>query len=99
MVNATLKPTHRTNFSVIPSLFNFRIERISQPGIKVKKINPRICLSTGMSKIIDMDRISKNITIYMKIPCPLDVLANLVLPTIVINYSISPYPSPPLSQK
>jgi len=45
-----LSPTDRTIFSAKPSLFNFRIDRRRKPGIKVKKIKPENCLTTGMSK-------------------------------------------------
>ena len=47
---ATLSPTDRTIFSVSPSLFNFRILRMRNPGTKVRKRKARTCLKMGISK-------------------------------------------------
>ena len=47
-----LSPTDNTNFSVDPILFNFSTCRINNPGIKVRKRNPRICLKSGMFRSI-----------------------------------------------
>jgi len=47
---ATLIPTDKTIFSVSPSLFILRASRKRKPGIKVKKIKPKICLKSGMFK-------------------------------------------------
>jgi hypothetical protein len=47
-----LNPTDNTNFSVKSILFNFSICRINNPGKRVRKRNPRICLRNGMFRII-----------------------------------------------
>ena len=48
--NEILKPTDRTSFSVSPNLFNRNINRMSTPGMVVKKKNPRNCLKKDMFK-------------------------------------------------
>ena len=48
--NEMLSPTDSTNFSVDPILSNFRTRRINNPGKMVRKRNPMICLTNGMSK-------------------------------------------------
>ena len=47
-----LSPTDNTNFSVNPILFNLRICRINNPGKIVRKMNPKTCLTKGMSKMM-----------------------------------------------
>ncbi len=54
MEKAILSPTDKTIFSTKPSLFNFRMESIRKPGIKVRKIKPETCLRMGISKITAM---------------------------------------------
>ena len=59
-----LSPTDNTNFSVDPILFNFSTCRINNPGIKVRKRNPRICLKSGMfknmAKSVEISSATKN---------------------------------------
>jgi len=66
IVKAILNPTQRINFSVKGSLSNFKICNINQPGTKVKKINPWICLRIGMLKLTDINSVNKNINTYMR---------------------------------
>ena len=47
-----LNPTDNTNFSVKSNLFNFSICRINNPGKRVRKRNPKICLKYVISKRI-----------------------------------------------
>lgn len=50
--NDMLSPTDNTNFSVSPSLFNFSVCKINNPGNIVSKKNPMICLENEMFKRI-----------------------------------------------
>ena len=61
--NERLSPTDRTILSVSPSLFSFKIWRISSPGIMEKKVNPRACLRTGIFRSIERSVMTRNIRI------------------------------------
>jgi hypothetical protein len=50
--NEILSPQDNINFSKNPILFNFSICRINNPGKRVRKRNPMICLRKGIFRSI-----------------------------------------------
>jgi hypothetical protein len=64
--NEMLSATDNTILSDSPSLFNFSMRRMSNPGIIVKKRNPRTCLKIGTSKSITRSVNRRNTNINKK---------------------------------
>ncbi|KKG34133.1 hypothetical protein DU38_18425 [Methanosarcina mazei] len=59
-----LSPTVNNNLSRFSALFKLNIRTINIPGKIVRKINPKICLKKGMSKMTEMlIRINNNTNI------------------------------------
>jgi len=75
-----LSPTDKTVFSVSPSLFSFRMERMRNPGIMEKKVSPKTCLKRGMFRKIERSVARKN-TNNKKNLLALDVFSNSIILT------------------
>ena len=58
---AMLNPTEYRIISIVLSLFDLSIWRINNPGMRVRKRNPNICLKNGMFK-----RMAKSVRITIE---------------------------------
>ena len=78
-------PTVKTTFSANPNLSSLRMRMISNPGIKARKITPRSCLKTGISR--KMDRIVATIS-------PIRVKKEPLLVKVLLNTFVDFYLKP-----
>lgn len=77
--NEMLSPTDKTILCVSPSLFSFKMWRISSPGITVKKVNPKTCLRTGILRNIERSVKMRNIKMNKRDLLVLEVLSNSLM--------------------
>jgi len=77
--NERLSPTDKTILSVSPSLFSLKIWRISSPGIREKKVNPRACLRIGIFRSIERSVMTRNIRMKARNFLLVYVFSNLLM--------------------
>ena len=76
-----LSPTDRTIFSTEPSLFSFRVVRMRKPGIKVRKMNAEISLSSGMLNRMERSVMMRKAVVNKRNLLELAVLSVLIITT------------------
>ena len=69
--NEMLRPMDKTILAVSPSLFNFKICKMSSPGTIKRRLNPNSCLRIGMSKRTQRSTATRDIRNRINVLAPI----------------------------